>query len=44
MWVLCVTADKFPYLNKKGLKGKAKLSLDEVCHFKVQFNLEKYIA
>jgi len=31
--LLCVTADKFPQLSKNGLKGKAKLSLDEACHF-----------
>jgi len=33
MWLFCVTAEKFPYLSKNDLKGKAELSLDEACHF-----------
>jgi len=31
--LLCVNTDKFPYLSKNGLEGKAELSLDEACHF-----------
>jgi len=30
--LLCVVADKFPCLSNNDLKGKAELSLDEVCH------------